>query len=88
MGANHPNVRSAETNKKRSMAQRGRPQTLAHTQAKVKAASRQRVMNDEQWEEAQRMRNSGATLQTIATLFNTTPMSVSRYFNNKVKGVL
>ena len=86
LGARHPNVRSEETNKKRSLSMQGRRQSSSHLAAKIKAADKQRVLNDLQRDEVIALRELGWTLQEIAYEYNTTDVTIWRYIHGKVKG--
>ena len=85
-GAYHPNVRSPEANHKRSTTMKGRPQSIAHTEAKIQSAAKQRVITDEQLPEVQSLRSQGWTLKQIAKRFDTTATSVWRYIHKRVRG--
>ena len=86
MGAYHPNVRSPEAHAKQAAKMRGRTISPTHLQNKIKAASPQRKLTDDDVKQAKSMRANGATFQAIATTFNTSIQTIWRYVNNKIKG--
>jgi hypothetical protein len=86
LGAYHPNVNTPEAHAKQAAKLRGRKQSATHLQNKIKAATLQRKLTDEDLKVARIMRAKGSTLQVIATKFNTTPITIWRYMKNKVRG--